>query len=78
MDPARILVVDDDQSSRELLARILTTAGHHVTTLSDGREAVAALDAGDPPTWWCPTSAWPRWTGSRSSTPFASARPTRR
>ena len=49
MEPARILVVDDDQSSRELLARILTAAGHHVTTLSDGREAVAALDAGDPP-----------------------------
>jgi two-component system response regulator AtoC len=48
-DPARILVVDDDQSSRELLARILTSAGHLVTALSDGREAVAALDAGDPP-----------------------------
>jgi DNA-binding NtrC family response regulator len=48
-DPARILVVDDDQSSRELLARILTSAGHRVTALSDGREAVAALDAGDPP-----------------------------
>jgi DNA-binding NtrC family response regulator len=49
MDPARILVVDDDQSSRELLARILTTAGHRVTALSDGREAVAALDTGEPP-----------------------------
>ena len=48
-DPARILVVDDDQSSRELLARILTSAGHRVTVLSDGREAVATLDAGDPP-----------------------------
>ena len=48
-DPARILVVDDDQSSRELLARILTSAGHRVTALSDGREAVAMLDAGDPP-----------------------------
>jgi DNA-binding NtrC family response regulator len=48
-DPARILVVDDDQSSRELLARILTSAGHRVTALSDGREAVAALDDGDPP-----------------------------
>jgi two-component system response regulator AtoC len=48
-DPARILVVDDDQSSRELLARILASAGHLVTALSDGREAVAALDAGDPP-----------------------------
>src|SRR5512135_1728222 len=49
MDPARILVVDDDQSSRDLLARILAGAGHRVTALSDGREAVAALDAGDPP-----------------------------
>ncbi|MGA8893304.1 MAG: sigma-54 dependent transcriptional regulator [Anaeromyxobacteraceae bacterium] len=49
MDPARILVVDDDQSSRELLARILTAAGHQVTALADGREAVAALDAGGPP-----------------------------
>ena len=49
METARILVVDDDQSSRELLARILSGAGHRVTTLSDGREAVAALDAGDPP-----------------------------
>jgi len=48
-DPARILVVDDDQSSRELLARILTSAGHRVTALTDGREAVATLDAGDPP-----------------------------
>ncbi len=49
MDSARILVVDDDQSSRELLARILTGAGHRVTVLSDGREAVAALDTGEPP-----------------------------
>jgi DNA-binding NtrC family response regulator len=48
-DPARILVVDDDQSSRELLARILTSAGHRVTALADGREAVATLDAGEPP-----------------------------
>ncbi len=49
MEPARILVVDDDQSSRDLLARILTSAGHRVTALSDGREAVAALDAGEHP-----------------------------
>ena len=48
-DPAHILVVDDDQSSRDLLARILTSAGHRVTALTDGREAVAALTAGDPP-----------------------------
>ncbi len=49
MEPARILVVDDDQSSRDLLVRILTGAGHRVTALTDGREAVAALDAGDAP-----------------------------
>ena len=49
MDSAHILVVDDDQSSRELLTRILTSAGHRVTPLSDGREAVAALDAGAHP-----------------------------
>ena len=49
MEPAHILVVDDDQSSRDLLARILTSAGHRVTALSDGREAVAALDAGENP-----------------------------
>jgi len=49
MKGARILVVDDDQSSRDLLARILSAAGHQVTPLADGREAVAALDAADPP-----------------------------
>ncbi len=49
MEPARILVVDDDESSRELLARILSGAGHQVSTAADGREAVLALDAGDPP-----------------------------
>ena len=49
MEGARILVVDDDQSSRDLLARILTAAGHSVTALSDGREAVAALESGDAP-----------------------------
>jgi len=49
MEGARVLVVDDDQSSRELLSRILTAAGHRVTALADGREALAALEAGDPP-----------------------------
>ena len=46
---ARILVVDDDQSSRELLSRILGQDGHEVTALSDGREAIEALGADDPP-----------------------------
>ena len=46
---ARILVVDDDLSSRELLTRILGQDGHQVTALADGREAIEALAAGDPP-----------------------------
>ncbi len=41
--PARIFVVDDDTSSRDLLSRILTSAGHRVTALSDGREALERL-----------------------------------
>ncbi len=49
MDGARILVVDDDRSSREILGRILASDGHRVTTLEDGREAIALLDQGDPP-----------------------------
>ncbi len=49
MDGARILVVDDDRSSRELLGRILSSEGHRVTALEDGAEAIALLDRGDPP-----------------------------
>jgi DNA-binding NtrC family response regulator len=49
MEGARVLVVDDDQSSRDLLSRILTAAGHRVTALTDGREAIAALAEGEPP-----------------------------
>ncbi|HET6921803.1 MAG TPA: sigma-54 dependent transcriptional regulator, partial [Anaeromyxobacteraceae bacterium] len=45
----RILVVDDDQSSRELLTRILGQDGHRVTALADGREAIEALGQGDAP-----------------------------
>src|SRR5512142_2072867 len=48
--PARIFVVDDDTSSRELLSRILGSAGHRVTALADGREALDRIDAeGGPP-----------------------------
>jgi DNA-binding NtrC family response regulator len=47
---ARIFVVDDDASSRELLSRILLSAGHRVIALEDGREAVERLasEAGPP------------------------------
>ena len=46
---ARIFVVDDDTSSRELLSRILVSAGHRVTALADGREALERLSAGGGP-----------------------------
>src|SRR5512133_858900 len=42
---ARIFVVDDDTSSRELLSRILTAEGYAVTALSDGREALERVPA---------------------------------
>ncbi len=45
----RILVVDDDKSSRELLTRILTSEGYQVTDLSDGREAIEELGGEGPP-----------------------------
>jgi len=48
--PARIFVVDDDTSSRELLSRILAGEGHRVTALADGRDALERLtEDGEPP-----------------------------
>ncbi|MGH7518105.1 MAG: PAS domain-containing protein [Gemmatimonadales bacterium] len=41
---ARVLVVDDDPSVLALLARMLGTLGFEVTTATDGREAIAALE----------------------------------
>jgi two-component system response regulator AtoC len=49
MEPARIIVCDDDTSSRDLLARILSSAGHKVTALSDGREVLERLGGTDAP-----------------------------
>ncbi|HTP27580.1 MAG TPA: sigma-54 dependent transcriptional regulator [Anaeromyxobacteraceae bacterium] len=46
---SRIFVVDDDNSSRELLARILSVEGYRVVALSDGREALERLSAESPP-----------------------------
>jgi DNA-binding NtrC family response regulator len=40
---ARILVAEDDPSMRDLLARILTDAGHEVFTAEDGLAAIARL-----------------------------------
>ena len=37
---ARILVIDDDPDTRELLEQTLTPAGHEVILAADGREGV--------------------------------------
>ena len=44
----RILVADDDATSRKLLVRILSRAGYVCTQASDGIEALASLHA-EPP-----------------------------
>src|SRR5512146_74379 len=49
MAPAQIWVIDDDASSRELLARVLGERGWSVEQLADGREALERLAAGKAP-----------------------------
>jgi CheY-like chemotaxis protein len=43
----RVLLIDDDMVSREVLATVLTMGGYTVHTASDGADAVALLDAGE-------------------------------
>jgi DNA-binding NtrC family response regulator len=43
-EPARILVVDDDKLSRELMEQILAEDGHAVVACSDGAEAIQHLE----------------------------------
>jgi DNA-binding NtrC family response regulator len=43
MTALAILVVDDEESIRDLLAQILRKLGHQVVTAIDGREASAAI-----------------------------------
>ena len=45
-DPCRILVVDDHQSSRDLLARHLTRDGHDVVTAEDGKQGLKLAEGG--------------------------------
>lgn len=42
----RILVVEDDEISRDLIEHTLTSAGYEVETVSNGREALAVLETG--------------------------------
>jgi DNA-binding response OmpR family regulator len=44
---AKILLVDDDTSMRSMVARALTSDGHHVTEACDGESALETL-AGSP------------------------------
>jgi CheY-like chemotaxis protein len=38
---ARILVIDDEESVRDVLSRMLQARGHHVAVASDGEEGIA-------------------------------------
>lgn len=48
----RILVVDDYELNRQLLARLLEPVGFEVRTAGDGKEAVAIFEAWDPHLIW--------------------------
>lgn len=41
---AKLLIADDEAPLRDLLERGLTEAGHEVTTVADGMEALQALE----------------------------------
>ncbi len=41
----RILVIEDDKFLRELLIGKLVAEGHEISTATDGKEAIAALEA---------------------------------
>ncbi len=41
---ARILVVDDDDAVREMMAAVVMTAGHSVDLAANGRDALAVLE----------------------------------
>ncbi|BDU70378.1 hypothetical protein GETHOR_24790 [Geothrix oryzae] len=45
-NPARLLVVDDADSNREVMTRILEREGHEVATAVDGAEGLAKLRSG--------------------------------
>lgn len=46
--PRSILVVDDDESIRDMVASVLRSAGYSVRAAADGESALAALEA-EPP-----------------------------
>jgi CheY-like chemotaxis protein len=44
----RVLLVDDEFAGAEVLALVLAGEGYHVTTVPDGRQALARLDEAAP------------------------------
>jgi CheY-like chemotaxis protein len=44
-----VLVIDDEESVRDVLRRFLTQAGYQVLTAADGREALQFVHSGPPP-----------------------------
>jgi CheY-like chemotaxis protein len=44
-----VLVIDDEESVRDVLRRFLTQAGFQVLTAADGREALQFVQSGPPP-----------------------------
>jgi CheY-like chemotaxis protein len=46
---ASVLIAEDNEALRVLYAVWLQSAGHRVTLAADGREALAAIEAGPPP-----------------------------
>ncbi len=43
----RVLLIDDDMVSREVMATVLTMSGYTVHTAADGEAALALIDSGD-------------------------------
>lgn len=46
--PGRILVVEDDEPTRELIVSMLLSDGHHCRKASNGQEALDLLESGEP------------------------------
>lgn len=46
MAPLRVLLVEDDEDNRELMAEVLATSGYEVVPAASGPEALAALSNG--------------------------------
>jgi CheY-like chemotaxis protein len=47
-DPARILIVDDNPTNRDILATRLAVHGYDLSQAADGEEAVAAVKTAVP------------------------------